>query len=135
MKEVKVRQTPFLLRAIWFVLFGWELAAVWIAVAWFLNLSVVLMPLGLWMLNRVPQVLTLKSLGGTFQVDAEGQTVGFEPLPQIAWPLRALYFIVFGWWFSILWAIVGYLLCITIVLLPVGLVMLNNLPFVTTLHR
>lgn len=133
--EVKVKQTPFILRAIWFVLIGWELTAAWIAIAWFLNLTVVLMPLGVWMLNRVPQVLTLKSMGGAFAVDAEGNTLGYEPPAQIAWPLRAIYFLVFGWWLSIFWAFFGYLLCVTIVLLPVGLVMLNNLPFVTTLHR
>ena len=51
---------PFLIRVLYFFLFGWWATGVWILAAWFLNLTIVGLPLGLWMLNRVPQVLTLR---------------------------------------------------------------------------
>jgi hypothetical protein len=43
--------------------------------------------------------------------------------------VRALYFILIGWWFSGIWAAVAWILCITIIGLPLGLYMLNRLRF------
>lgn len=131
----KANQTPFILRAIWFVLFGWELAAGWILVAWFLNLTIIGLPAGLWMLDRVPQILTLKSMGGKVEINEKSGDVRHVPQKQVFLPIRLLYFVFFGWWVSLGWAVVGYALCISIIGLPFGLVMLNNLPFVTTLRR
>ena len=51
---------PLLLRILYFFLFGWWATGVWINVAWFLNATIIGLPLGVWMLNRVPQVLTLR---------------------------------------------------------------------------
>ncbi|MEZ4591710.1 MAG: hypothetical protein R3D55_11305 [Chloroflexota bacterium] len=50
-------ETPFLLRVIWFFVFGWELT---VSGFWWLmlNASIIGLPLGLWMIDRVPQVLT-----------------------------------------------------------------------------
>src|SRR5437870_6475021 len=47
--------------------------------------------------------------------------------------IRALYFILFGWWFSGIWAVVAWVLCVTVIGLPLGLYMLNRLPQVVTL--
>ena len=135
MSVQKTNQTPFILRALWFILFGWHLAAGWIGIAWFFNVTIIGLPLGLWMLNRVPQVLTLKSLGGNIVINEKSGDAYYEAQKQPFILLRILYFIIFGWWVSLLWAAVGYLLCVSIVGLPIGLVMLNNLPLVTTLRR
>ncbi len=43
-----------LLRAVWFIVIGWWLGLVWTIFAWLFNLSLVFLPVGLWMLNRVP---------------------------------------------------------------------------------
>jgi uncharacterized membrane protein YccF (DUF307 family) len=51
-----VREIPFLLRVVWFFVLGWELTGIWILVAWALNLTIIGLPLGLWMINRIPQV-------------------------------------------------------------------------------
>src|SRR5262245_50874752 len=40
--------------------------------------------------------------------------------------IRALYFILFGWWFSGIWAVIAWVLCLTIIGLPLGLYMLNR---------
>ncbi len=127
-------QTPFLIRAIWFALFGWHLTGGWIAVAWFFNVTIVGLPIGVWMLNRIPQVLTLKSSHDIVETDEHG-TYASQKRKQPFILLRIVYFILFGWWVSLLWAAVGYLFCVSVIGLPIGLVMLNNLPFVTTLRR
>ncbi len=131
----KANQTPFIIRALWFFLFGWELTAGWIAIAWFFNVTIVGLPIGLWMLNRVPQVLTLKSSGGNVIVNEKSGEAYHQAQSQVFLLIRALYFVLFGWWVSLIWAAIGYLLAVTIVGLPFGLVMLNRLPFMTTLRR
>ena len=52
---------PFIIRVLWFFLIGWHVTLYWIVAAWILNLTIIGMPLGLWMLNRVPLVLTLRT--------------------------------------------------------------------------
>ena len=52
---------PFIFRVLWFFLVGWHVTLYWILAAWLLNLTIIGMPLGLWMLNRVPLVLTLRT--------------------------------------------------------------------------
>jgi uncharacterized membrane protein YccF (DUF307 family) len=56
-------------------------------------------------------------------------------LPQYNLILRAAYFVLIGWWWSAVWLIVAYLLCATILLLPIGLLMFRYMPFMTTLKR
>jgi uncharacterized membrane protein YccF (DUF307 family) len=129
-----VHEIPFVLRVIWFFLLGWELAGAWILIAWLLNASIIGLPLGLWMIDRVPQVLTLKARPGAWEVDLASGRRRYRPGDQLPWPVRALYFVVVGWWFSLLWAGFGWLLCASIIGLPLGVLMLNSLPAVTTLQ-
>ena len=125
---------PLLLRVLYFFLFGWYATGVWINVAWFLNATIVGLPAGLWMLNRVPQVLTLKpyrqvivGTGTDFS-----QTSG---LPQRPWLGRALYFVLIGWWLSFLWSNVAWAISLTVIGLPLAIWMFNRLPGITTLMR
>jgi uncharacterized membrane protein YccF (DUF307 family) len=129
-----VREIPFVLRVIWFFLFGWELAGIWILIAWLLNATIIGLPLGLWMIDRVPQVLTLKARPGAWETDLTSGRRQYRPGEQLPWLVRGLYFIVVGWWFSLLWAGLGWLLCASIIGLPLGVLMLNALPAVTTLQ-
>lgn len=130
----KVKELPFILRAVWFFVLGWELTGVWILIAWALNLTVLGLPLGLWMIDRVPQILTLKARPGMYVDDKSGHRY-FVSANQPPFLLRALYFLVIGWWFSLVWAALGWLLCLTIIGLPIGVLMLNGLPTVTTLQK
>ena len=128
-----VQELPFILRAIWFFVFGWELTGIWILIAWALNASIIGLPVGLWMIARVPQVLTLKTRPGAYLTDMENGRSTFIPASQTPFLFRLVYFVLFGWWFSLIWAAVAWLLCATIIGLPLGVVMLNGLPAVTTL--
>ncbi|MCB8980341.1 MAG: YccF domain-containing protein [Ardenticatenaceae bacterium] len=133
--KVKERnqEIPFLLRVIWFFVLGWELTGLWVLVAWALNASIIGLPLGLWMIDRVPQVLTLKARPGIVVTDMKNGRSEFLPAKNVPFLIRAAYFVLFGWWFSLLWATLAWLLCATIIGLPLGVMMLNGLPAVTTL--
>lgn len=131
----QAREIPFLLRVIWFFVLGWELTGIWILIAWALNITVLGLPLGLWMIDRVPQVLTLKMRPGAYVVDADSGRSRFVAAKQPPFIIRLFYFVIFGWWLSLIWAGVAWILCATIIGLPIGVVMLNSLPFMTTLHR
>lgn len=128
---------PFLIRVLWFFLIGWHVTLYWIVAAWLLNLTVIGLPLGVWMLNRVPLVLTLRMPASYHVIELrDGRLVAWrETVPQHGWLLRLLYFLVIGWWFSLLWALLGWLLCVTVIGLPFGVWMLNRLPAVTTLMK
>ncbi|MGQ9681542.1 MAG: YccF domain-containing protein [Anaerolineae bacterium] len=129
--------TPFLIRALYFVFIGWWFTWLWINLAWAFNATVILLPLGLWMLNRVPQVLTLKPMG----VEAEfrrrdGQVViATRSVRQVFWLWRLLYFVFVGSWLSLIWANAAWAFCVSVIGLPIGLLMFDLLPAVTTLMR
>lgn len=128
---------PFVLRVIWFFLVGWYVALPWILIAWFLNLTIIGLPLGLWMLNRVPLVLTLRVQGGYNVATARGDEVvwSYSGVPQHPFLVRAVYFLLIGWWFSLAWSLLAWALSVSIIGLPIGAWMFNRLPEVTTLMR
>lgn len=129
---------PFLLRVIWFFLVGWHATLPWILVAWLLNLTIIGLPLGLWMLNRVPLVLTLRAQSGYNVIQMRnGEVIALRHanIPQHTLPVRALYFVLIGWWFSLLWSVLAWVFSVSIVGLPLGAWMFNRLPGVTTLMR
>jgi uncharacterized membrane protein YccF (DUF307 family) len=56
-----VRQRPFLLRALYFILVGFWLSLVWLIIAWVIagfTLGLGL-PVAFWMFDRVPAITTL----------------------------------------------------------------------------
>jgi len=128
---------PFLLRVLYFFLFGWEATGVWILIAWFFNLTIVGLPVGVWMLHRVPQVLTLRPIKQVVVTSGHGEQVwtSVRGLSQLAWPLRLVYFLLIGWWLSLLWALVAWVFSVTIIGLPLAIWMFDRLPTVTTLQR
>ena len=54
-----VQQTSFLVRFVYFICLGWWLGGIWASIGYGLCLTVLGLPLGLMMLNRLPAVLTL----------------------------------------------------------------------------
>jgi len=129
---------PLLLRVIYFLLFGWWFTGVWINIAWIFNLTLIGLPVGLWMIDRVPQILTLSPMSGVMQTvvqDGRVIVVGMEGIPQLSWLVRLIYFVFVGWWFSLLWSNAAWVISATIIGLPVGIWMFHRLPGVTTLMR
>jgi len=54
------QQLSFLIRFLYFCFIGWWLGLLWIGVALCLLMSIIGIPIGVIMLNYVPQVLTLQ---------------------------------------------------------------------------
>ena len=123
-----------LVRAIYFVLVGWWLSAIWAVLAWLLCVSVLGLPIGLYMLNRLPQVVTLKPQRGAAMLTPTGQVV-FERARQRPLLLRAIYFVLVGWWLSAIWIAVAWALHASIVGMLVGFWMFDRVPAIVTLAR
>jgi uncharacterized membrane protein YccF (DUF307 family) len=128
-----------LVRGLYFLCVGLWLGAIWMVVAWVLNVTIIGLPLGLAMLNRVPQIMTLRParVQTTVRTVNGAATVYQTPLKQHAFLLRALYFICIGFWFSLVWMIIAWLISgLTLGLgLPVAFWMFDRIPQVTTLAR
>ena len=54
------RQRSLLLRAVYFVFVGWWLALIWMLVAYIASMTIVLIPIGIMMRNRLPALFTLQ---------------------------------------------------------------------------
>lgn len=128
------RGANLLLRAVYFLVFGLWFSAIWASTAWVLCVTIIGLPFGLWMLNRLPQVTTLRPQRGDLLLTASGevQRIG---IPQRNPLLRALWFVLVGWWLSALWMAAAWALCTVIIGLPVGFWMFDRVPAVVTLGR
>ena len=128
------RGANLLLRAVYFLVFGLWFSAIWASIAWVLCVTIIGLPFGLWMLNRLPQVTTLRPQRGDLLLTASGevQRIG---IPQRNPLLRALWFVLVGWWLSALWMAAAWALCTVIIGLPVGFWMFDRVPAVVTLGR
>lgn len=131
-QTVEVRPPNLLLRVIWFVLIGWWLTGILSAAAWALNATIIGLPLGLWIINRLPLVATLRPTESFYLV--EGGVV-ISGQPQRSFLIRALYFVLIGWWLSGLWMAAAYVFLITIVGMPLAFWMYGRIGAVTTLFR
>ena len=136
---VETRRSPgCLLQLLWFFFIGIWLGQIWMIAAWILMLTIIGIPLGVSMLNMLPKVFALREPTRRVRVyrTADG-SLSEEPVgkPQINILLRALYFLLIGWWFSAIWMEAAYLLTTTIIFLPVGFWMFDRVPAIVSLHR
>jgi len=88
----------------------------WVALAWLICVSIIGLPLGITMLNRVPQIIALR--GRRLVQVIPG--AGVRDVPQINPIIRVIYFLLIGIWLSALWMVVAYALCLTIIGLPLA---------------
>ena len=119
-------------RVIWFLLVGWWLTGVLSVVAWALNATIIGLPLGLWVINRLPLAATLRPPSSRYIVDDGTLRPAVAQHPFL---LRAIYFLLIGWWLSGLWMAVAYVLLLTIVGMPAAFWMYGRIGAVTTLYR
>jgi len=120
-------QPSLLARAVWFLLIGWWLTGIWLSIAWLLNVTIIGIPLGIKMINRVPYVLSLKKRERYVEAGAGNS--------QYSIPVRALWFLLVGWWASGVWTGVAYTLTLSIVGIPLAVWMYGKLPFVVSLYN
>lgn len=128
-----------LVRGLYFIFIGLWLGAIWVVAAWLLNVTIIGLPLGLAMINRLPQIMTLQPERRETAVEYHNgvPVVHERTLRQHPFLLRALYFLVIGWWLSLVWMILAWLISgITLGLgLPLSFWMFDRVPGLTTLAR
>jgi uncharacterized membrane protein YccF (DUF307 family) len=126
-----------LVRTLWFIFIGWWLTGLVNVGAYLIALTVVGLPVAFMIFNRLPTVLTLRprAVEMTHQVDGGVTYIAESNVPQRSFFGRALYFVAIGWWFGALWSVLAWLLCVSVVGIPLGVMMYNRLPAVMTLRR
>lgn len=123
-----------LVRVAYFIFIGLWLSGIWAAVAWVLCVTIIGLPVGLWMLNKLPQVTTLQPERHDLVVTQTGSAY-LRDVRQHNFLVRAVYFLLIGWWFSALWLAVAWALSSVIIGLPIAFWMFNRVPAVITLAR
>lgn len=123
------RKTGCLLQLIYFVFIGWWLGALAVILAYLCFVLVVTFPLGVKLINRISYTIALREPPVVLSPWGE---VSVRQRPFL---LRAIWFIVVGFWFTAAWMIVAYVLCLTIIGMPLGFWMFDRSPALLTLHK
>jgi uncharacterized membrane protein YccF (DUF307 family) len=126
------------IRALWFVFVGWWLTGMVVSVAWLALITIIGLPLGIWLINRIPTVLTLRPRTSHVYAWTDGYgrvQTSTAALDQPPWWIRGLWFVLAGWWLSGLVMLLGYALVIPIVTIPLAIMVFNRVPFVASLYR
>lgn len=136
---VNGRRNPgCLIQILWFAFVGWWAGQIWIAVAWLLMVTIVGIPLGIAMLNNLPKVIALRdpsSIGVTITYSGDRAYVTQGAAPQHNMLVRALYFVLVGWWLSAIWMEAAYVVSLTVIGLPLGFWMFDRVPMIVSLRR
>jgi uncharacterized membrane protein YccF (DUF307 family) len=127
-----------LIQLLWFVFVGWWLGQAAAVVAYLCMLTVIGIPIGIVILHNLPRIVALRAEPESVLVTstASGQTVAAgQGRAQFPFLVRALWFVLVGWWLTALWIEVAFALCATIIGLPVGFWMFDKTPAVLTLRQ
>jgi uncharacterized membrane protein YccF (DUF307 family) len=126
-----------LVQALWFLFVGWWLGGAATTLAWFLNTIIIGLPVGMAILNNIPKFIALQEPEKYLRVtsrDGSTRVTEIAP-PQVNFLIRTVFFLLIGWWWSGIWMSIAYALCMTIILMPIGLQMFRMTPAMTTLRR
>lgn len=122
-----------IVRAFWFIFVGWWLTGIVLSFAWFLNVTIIGLPLGIKLINKAPYALTLKELGSHDDVETVEMGGSSGESPSLL--VRGVYFVFVGWWASGILMAFAYLASLTVVGLPIGIKLFNYLPYVVSLKK
>jgi uncharacterized membrane protein YccF (DUF307 family) len=127
----------FLVRAFWFVFIGWWLSAIATVFAYLLCVTIIGLPFGFALFNRLPAVLTLRPRSETYVTEVRDGVTFMRggTVPQLPMAGRAVWFLLAGWWLGAIYVTVAWFLCVVIITLPIGLYLYNRIGAVMTLLR
>lgn len=140
------RQTDepnYAVRRLWILLIGSWLGGLCLIAGYLLCLTVIKLPAGLVLLNRIPSIMTLRPLTpATYSMDADGigSPKAERRTAQVPFLLRALYFVLVGWWFTALWLTLAWIFIYVWSLLrgkslAPAFMLFDHVPTVLTLQR
>ncbi len=135
--NIQQKQHGLFMRALYFIFIGWWAGWIWLNIGYFFVLTVIGLPVGLLMLNRLPTVLTLKPASQQVNINITGgvTNINIGGAQQVSFLIRAVYFVFIGWWAGLLLAWVAYALFVLVVTIPLGVMLLNLLPTAITLRK
>jgi uncharacterized membrane protein YccF (DUF307 family) len=127
----------FLVRLIWYVFIGWWLSGLAIGVGWFFAVTIVGLPIAFAIFNRIPAIMTLRGRTMTYEAMVKDGVTYMKGRTHSQRPLlvRAIYFVLIGWWLGLLWMSLAWLISLPIITLPIGILMMNRIGGVMTLLR
>ena len=120
-----------IIRFIYFLAIGWWVGLIVSFVSYLLCATIIGLPLGTALLNRMPGLVYLREPGDACP-DGYHHRHLQEELPFL---LRVLWFFVIGWSLGFIVIMAGYALALTIIGIPLGIYLLNRVPLVMTLSR
>ena len=136
------RQPGCLVQLLWFLAIGWWASACAVGLAYFFMLTIVGIPLGVMIVNQLPKIIALrepgKAQGGVTVVTTPGTAVvniGGGQVRQTNFLVRAVYFLLVGWWLCGIWMSIAWAISCTIIGLPLGLIMFDKVPALLSLHK
>jgi hypothetical protein len=135
--SLQQHRTPFIIRAIWFVCVGWWLSGLAIIASFVMFYFVLTIPIGIWLLHRIPQLQTLRDRTREFQTHiVDGNVVIREgTITQRPFWQRALWFVFIGWWLTTLWVSFAWAISLLILPLPISIMMIDRAPAILTLQK
>ena len=136
---ISTRNSPgCLVQVLLFAFVGWWLGEIWVAVAWLCMLTIIGIPIGVAMMNKIPQIIALRGSTQELSITIRGEVATIrEESPEQPYPLiiRGIWFLAIGWWLSALWMQVAYVACLSVVGIPVGFWMFDRVPMLISLHQ
>jgi uncharacterized membrane protein YccF (DUF307 family) len=126
-----------LVRALWFVFIGWWLSAWAILVAYVCCATIVGLPLGFMIFDRLPSIMTLRPRTDRQTVEVRDGVTYVSGGTSEQFPLwaRAIWFVFVGWWLGAIYLGIAWFLCVILITLPIGLLLFNRVGAVMTLLR
>lgn len=126
-----------LVRIVWYILIGWWLSGIAIGIGWFLAVTIIGLPLAFAIFNRIPAIMTLRGRTMTYEATVKDGVTYMKGRTPDQHPLlvRAVYFVLVGWWLGGLWMIASWFVSLPIITLPIGIWMMNRIGGVMTLLR
>ncbi len=134
---VDKRQPSCLLTLVWFIFIGSWASLLWSLIAWILIVLIITMPIGLKMINVLPKIATLREPSTELTATVTGAATAIQQtnIEQRPFLLRTIYFLLVGWWLSLLCLTLAWLASITLIGIPLAIWLYNRIPAVTTLRR
>ena len=127
-------QMNIIVRLLWFYFVGLWIGGIWLNIAWILGITIIGLPICIWMIDLAPAIMTLKQEDCFEKFELGGRTAYvFSGERETSLVVRILYFVLVGWWLSLLWIELALFFAATFIGIPVSFWMINRLPTVMTL--
>ena len=127
----------FLVRLLWYIFIGWWLSGLAIGLGWFLAVTIVGLPVAFMIFNRIPAIMTLRGRTLTYEATVKDGVTYLKGRNRNQRPLwlRAIWFVLIGWWLGAIWMALSWLIGLPIITLPLSIWMMNRIGGIMTLLR